>query len=132
MIVLLLYLFRCAKPVNEHEYILGLKAPKRAAEISYLGSAAWQSKAARWAQPFLSRFGVISSVSSVTGNLNRLQILSSVMREVPDLPVETLSVPGHGMVIPARSFERSCSVLGPRLSGGNGNRHIFLPKSTLP
>lgn len=30
-----------------------------------------------------------------------LQKLSSAMREVPDLPVETLSVPGNGMVIPA-------------------------------
>ncbi|HEY1234727.1 MAG TPA: M28 family peptidase [Candidatus Binatia bacterium] len=30
-----------------------------------------------------------------------LQTLSSAMREVADLPVETLSVPGDGMVIPA-------------------------------
>lgn len=30
-----------------------------------------------------------------------LQKLSSAMREVPDLPVETLSVPGNGWVIPA-------------------------------
>ena len=30
-----------------------------------------------------------------------LQRLSSAMREVPDLPVETLSVPGNGMVMPA-------------------------------
>jgi Zn-dependent M28 family amino/carboxypeptidase len=32
---------------------------------------------------------------------NTLQTISTAMREVPDLPVETLSVPGNGMLIPA-------------------------------